>query len=114
LKVFVPLSFIFSLLGVEITVIAFQNSVLIINYAIINSIMISSFSGHVLENFRMNRSHCHFSMLNDLKLSNLDICVDGTTNFAHGYPSFAVSVGVLFQGNPAAASVVLIELNLFL
>ncbi|PKI56832.1 hypothetical protein CRG98_022790 [Punica granatum] len=32
--------------------------------------------------------------------------VDGTTNFAHGYPSFAVSVGVLFRGNPAAAAVV--------
>ncbi|XP_044496837.1 phosphatase IMPL1, chloroplastic-like isoform X1 [Mangifera indica] len=32
--------------------------------------------------------------------------MDGTTNFAHGYPSFAVSVGVLFQGNPAAAAVV--------
>ncbi|KAL5977217.1 hypothetical protein ACLOJK_021559 [Asimina triloba] len=32
--------------------------------------------------------------------------VDGTTNFAHGYPSFAVSVGVLFQGRPAAAAVV--------
>lgn len=32
--------------------------------------------------------------------------VDGTTNFAHGYPSFAVSVGVLFRGKPAAASVV--------
>ncbi|KAK4742419.1 hypothetical protein SAY87_000420 [Trapa incisa] len=32
--------------------------------------------------------------------------LDGTTNFAHGYPSFAVSVGVLFQGNPAAAAVV--------
>lgn len=31
---------------------------------------------------------------------------DGTTNFAHGYPSFAVSVGVLFRGKPAAASVV--------
>ncbi|KAF3527336.1 hypothetical protein DY000_02037263, partial [Brassica cretica] len=30
----------------------------------------------------------------------------GTTNFAHGYPSFAVSVGVLYRGNPAAASVV--------
>jgi hypothetical protein len=37
-----------------------------------------------------------------------DILVDGTTNFAHGYPSFAVSVGVLFRGNPAAAAVVLI------
>jgi hypothetical protein len=36
-----------------------------------------------------------------------DILVDGTTNFAHGYPSFAVSVGVLFRGNPAAAAVVL-------
>nr|AAK62447.1 Unknown protein [Arabidopsis thaliana]AAP37817.1 At1g31190 [Arabidopsis thaliana] len=32
--------------------------------------------------------------------------LDGTTNFAHGYPSFAVSVGVLYRGNPAAASVV--------
>ncbi|KAI4370890.1 hypothetical protein MLD38_019187 [Melastoma candidum] len=32
--------------------------------------------------------------------------LDGTTNFAHGYPSFAVSIGVLFQGNPAAAAVV--------
>ncbi|KAK4803328.1 hypothetical protein SAY86_001531 [Trapa natans] len=32
--------------------------------------------------------------------------LDGTTNFAHGYPSFAVSVGVLFQGNPVAAAVV--------
>lgn len=33
-------------------------------------------------------------------------CIDGTTNFAHGYPSFAVSVGVLFRGKPTAASVV--------
>ncbi|KAJ8758586.1 hypothetical protein K2173_000307 [Erythroxylum novogranatense] len=32
--------------------------------------------------------------------------LDGTTNFAHGYPSFAVSVGVLFQGKPVAATVV--------
>ncbi|XP_065852489.1 phosphatase IMPL1, chloroplastic [Euphorbia lathyris] len=32
--------------------------------------------------------------------------LDGTTNFAHGYPSFAVSVGVLFRGNPVAAAVV--------
>ncbi|KAL8108614.1 phosphatase IMPL1, chloroplastic isoform X2 [Apium graveolens] len=32
--------------------------------------------------------------------------LDGTTNFAHGYPSFAVSVGVLYKGKPAAASVV--------
>ncbi|CAM8891817.1 unnamed protein product [Rhodiola kirilowii] len=32
--------------------------------------------------------------------------LDGTTNFAHGYPSFAVSVGVLYRGKPAAASVV--------
>lgn len=36
------------------------------------------------------------------------IFADGTTNFAHCYPSFAVSVGVLFRGKPAAASVVLI------
>lgn len=32
--------------------------------------------------------------------------LDGTTNFAHGYPSFAVSVGILFRGKPAAAAVV--------
>ncbi|KAI3988561.1 hypothetical protein MKX01_011458 [Papaver californicum] len=32
--------------------------------------------------------------------------LDGTTNFAHGYPSFAVSVAVLFRGKPAAAAVV--------
>ncbi|CAO2826899.1 unnamed protein product [Amaranthus hypochondriacus] len=32
--------------------------------------------------------------------------LDGTTNFAHGYPSFAVSVGVLFRGKPIAAAVV--------
>ncbi|XVF40048.1 hypothetical protein PTKIN_Ptkin01aG0081200 [Pterospermum kingtungense] len=32
--------------------------------------------------------------------------LDGTTNFAHCYPSFAVSVAVLFRGNPAAAAVV--------
>ncbi|KAL8143032.1 hypothetical protein V2J09_016064 [Rumex salicifolius] len=32
--------------------------------------------------------------------------LDGTTNFAHGYPCFSVSLGVLFQGRPAAAAVV--------
>ncbi|WCJ28484.1 myo-inositol monophosphatase like 1 [Euphorbia peplus] len=32
--------------------------------------------------------------------------LDGTTNFAHGYPSFAVSIGVLFKGKPVAAAVV--------
>ncbi|KDP23150.1 hypothetical protein JCGZ_00142 [Jatropha curcas] len=32
--------------------------------------------------------------------------LDGTTNFAHGYPSFAVSVGVLYRGHPTAAAVV--------
>jgi myo-inositol-1(or 4)-monophosphatase len=32
--------------------------------------------------------------------------LDGTTNFAHGYPSFAVSVGVLYRGKPTAAAVV--------
>ncbi|XP_027183850.1 uncharacterized protein LOC113782139 [Coffea eugenioides] len=31
--------------------------------------------------------------------------LDGTTNFAHGYPSFSVSVAVLFRGKPAAATV---------
>lgn len=36
---------------------------------------------------------------------------DGTTNFAHGYPSFAVSVGVLFRGKPIAAAVVNSLLN---
>lgn len=45
---------------------------------------------------------------NWLWVANTCIGVDGTTNFAHGYPSFAVSVAVLFQGNPAAASVVII------
>lgn len=43
-----------------------------------------------------------------LLVANICIGVDGTTNFAHGYPSFAVSIAVLFQGNPAAASVVII------
>lgn len=32
--------------------------------------------------------------------------IDGTTNFAHGYPSFSVSVAVLQAGQPAAACVV--------
>ncbi|EPS71146.1 hypothetical protein M569_03612, partial [Genlisea aurea] len=32
--------------------------------------------------------------------------LDGTTNFAHCYPSFAVSVGVLYRGRPAVATVV--------
>ncbi|GER33176.1 inositol monophosphatase family protein [Striga asiatica] len=32
--------------------------------------------------------------------------LDGTTNFAHCYPSFAVSIGVLYKGKPAVASVV--------
>lgn len=32
--------------------------------------------------------------------------LDGTTNFAHGYPSFGVSIGVLYKGRPLAASVV--------
>ncbi|CAL5322930.1 unnamed protein product [Camellia sinensis] len=32
--------------------------------------------------------------------------LDGTTNFAHCYPSFAVSVGVLYKGKPAAGAVV--------
>ncbi|KAI7983867.1 hypothetical protein LOK49_LG15G01923 [Camellia lanceoleosa] len=32
--------------------------------------------------------------------------LDGTTNFAHCYPRFAVSVGVLYKGKPAAGSVV--------
>lgn len=32
--------------------------------------------------------------------------LDGTTNFAHGYPSFAVSIAVLYRGRPLAATVV--------
>ncbi|KAK9908842.1 hypothetical protein WJX75_003615 [Coccomyxa subellipsoidea] len=32
--------------------------------------------------------------------------LDGTTNFAHGYPSFAVSVAVLQKGDPVAGAVV--------
>ena len=70
--------------------------------------MIGIFSRHISEKLCMSRSLLFF-MLSDLKLSNIAIYVDGTTNFAHGYPSFAVSVGVLFRGNPAAAAVVLIK-----
>eukprot|EP00892_Ulva_mutabilis_P003387 jgi/Ulvmu1/141/UM001_0145.1 len=32
--------------------------------------------------------------------------LDGTTNFAHGYPSFAVSVGVLRHATPVASCVI--------
>lgn len=32
--------------------------------------------------------------------------VDGTTNFAHGYPCFSCSIGLLYRGKPAAASVI--------
>lgn len=32
--------------------------------------------------------------------------MDGTTNFAHGYPSFAVSVGVLRHAVPVAGAVI--------
>mmetsp|Transcript_2632 Transcript_2632/g.7831 ORF Transcript_2632/g.7831 Transcript_2632/m.7831 type:complete len:333 (-) Transcript_2632:1876-2874(-) len=32
--------------------------------------------------------------------------LDGTTNFTHGYPSFATSVGVLHNSQPAAACIV--------
>lgn len=32
--------------------------------------------------------------------------LDGTTNFAHGYPSFATSIGVLQNSQPAAAVIV--------
>lgn len=35
--------------------------------------------------------------------------LDGTTNFAHGYPSFSVSIGVLYRGKPAAATVVIVN-----
>src|SRR5580658_7578359 len=31
--------------------------------------------------------------------------LDGTTNFAHGYPCFAVSIGLLRRGEPIAAAV---------
>lgn len=50
----------------------------------------------------------YVSCFRDAYSNNLFLfkCIDGTTNFAHGYPSFAVSVGVLYRGNPAAASVV--------
>ncbi|KAM1138294.1 hypothetical protein ACFX14_036081 [Malus domestica] len=40
-----------------------------------------------------------------MKLVFRNIIYYETTNFAHGYPSFAVSVGVLFQGKPVAAAV---------
>lgn len=52
----------------------------------------------------------HLILLKFEKLSkvvNFGNFVDGTTNFAHSYPSFAVSVGVLFRGKPAAAAVVI-------
>lgn len=32
--------------------------------------------------------------------------LDGTTNFTHGYPSFAVSIGVLRHATPVASAVV--------
>ena len=32
--------------------------------------------------------------------------IDGTTNFTHSYPPFAVSVGVLENGTPVAGAVV--------
>eukprot|EP00246_Nothoceros_aenigmaticus_P012337 TRINITY_DN3792_c0_g1_i3.p1 TRINITY_DN3792_c0_g1~~TRINITY_DN3792_c0_g1_i3.p1 ORF type:complete len:150 (-),score=13.82 TRINITY_DN3792_c0_g1_i3:768-1217(-) len=32
--------------------------------------------------------------------------LDGTTNFAHSYPSFGVSIAVLHRGRPTAAAVV--------
>lgn len=32
--------------------------------------------------------------------------LDGTTNYVHGYPSFAVSIGVLHRGKPVAGVVV--------
>lgn len=35
-----------------------------------------------------------------------NVNADGTTNFAHCYPSFAVSIAVLYKGKPAAAAVV--------
>lgn len=59
-------------------------------------------------------SFIHMCYIFDFKLSNISVGVDGTTNFAHGYPSFAVSVGVLFQGNPAAAAVVIITSIFFI
>ena len=31
--------------------------------------------------------------------------LDGTTNFVHGYPSFAVSIGLFYQGNPTISVV---------
>ena len=44
----------------------------------------------------------------NVKSPYLWICdpIDGTTNFTHSYPPFAVSVGVLENGVPVAAAVV--------
>ena len=44
----------------------------------------------------------------NVKSDYLWICdpIDGTTNFTHSYPPFAVSVGVLEKGIPVAAAVV--------
>ena len=37
--------------------------------------------------------------------------LDGTTNFLHGYPEYAVSIGVLVNGVPAAAVVIDVALD---
>ena len=37
--------------------------------------------------------------------------LDGTTNFLHGYPEYAVSIGVLINGSPAAGVVIDVALN---
>ena len=37
--------------------------------------------------------------------------LDGTTNFLHGYPEFAVSIGVLVEGVPAAGVVIDVPLG---
>ena len=37
--------------------------------------------------------------------------LDGTTNFVHGYPSFAVSIGVLYQGRPIVGVVLELPSN---
>ncbi|KAI7999756.1 hypothetical protein LOK49_LG09G00925 [Camellia lanceoleosa] len=36
-------------------------------------------------------------LFSDVRPFAFDIYIDGTTNFAHCYPSFAVSVGVLYK-----------------
>ena len=66
---------------------------------IIKSIIRASYPGHDLlaEESEKELSESDFLWIIDP--------LDGTTNFVHGYPSFAVSIGLLFQNKPLIAVV---------